>query len=203
VAVIIIAVGLIAFAGWRAVQAVLDADDHGTSPRGLVVRIALAVSGLTHLLLGFYAATLVTRLASASGGSGSQDTAAWMLQQPFGRYALAAVALAIAGGAIAQLWKGMTGSFREPLAIPGAWMDRLAPLCGFGLVARGLVFLLIAVFCLYAAFTIDPDEVGGLESALQWLRKQSYGTAFYALAAAGLLAFGLYGYIEAAWRRVG
>jgi len=143
-ALVVIAVGLVAFAGWRAVQVVFDADDHGTGPRGLVIRAGLAVSGMTHLLLGFYAATLLTGLgANSGGGSGSRDAAAWMLQQPHGRYLLAAVALAIAGGAIAQLWKGITGGFRERLALPSGRLDRLAPLCGFGLAVRGLVFLVI------------------------------------------------------------
>lgn len=202
--VLVIAVGLVAFAGWRGVQAVFDSDDHGRSAKGLVIRISLAVSGITHLLLGIYAASLAVRLSSDSGGSsGSSDAAAWVLQQPYGRYVLGCIALIIAGAAIAHIWKGAGGGFRDRLTLGETWMDRLAPLCGFGLIARGLIFLVIAGFFFYAAFTIDSDQAGGLESAMQWLRDQPYGLAFYAAAAAGLLAFGLYGYVEAVWRRVG
>lgn len=201
-AIVVIALGLIAFTGWRTVQALLDADDHGNGPKGLVIRVALAVSAATHLLLGIYALTIALALGADSGGSGSRDAAAMMLQQPYGRYVLAAVALSIAGGALAQIWKGAGGGFRERLAMPDGLLDRLAPLCGFGLVTRGLVFLLIAGFFLFAAITIDADHAGGLESALQWMREQPYGIAFYAASALGLLAFGLYSWIEAVWRRV-
>jgi hypothetical protein len=201
--IVLIAVGLVAFSGWRAVQAVLDTDDHGTSFKGLVIRVSLAVSGITHLLLGVYAASLAMNMSSDSGGSGSQDAAALILQQPFGRYVLGCVALIFMGAALAHMWKGASGGFRERLSMPKSLLDRLSPLCGFGLIARGLIFLVIAGFFFYAAFTIDPDQAGGLENAMHWLRDQPYGIAFYAAAAAGLLAFGLYGYIEARWRKVG
>lgn len=201
-AIVIIGLGLIAFAGWRAVQAFLDADDHGRDPRGMIVRLALAISAITHLLLGIYALTLASALNASSGGSGSKDAAALMLQQPYGRYVLGAVALAIAGGAVAQIWKGAAGGFRKRLAMRANLLDWLAPVCGFGLVTRGLIFLLIAGFFLYAAVILDPDQAGGLESALHWLRGQPYGTVFFASTATGLFAFGLYSWIEAIWRRV-
>ncbi len=203
--IVVIAVGLVAFAGWRMVQSVLDTDDHKKTAHGLIIRASLGVSGITHLLLGLYAGNLAMRLSSVSGsgGSGSQDAAAWVLQQPYGRYALGAIAIIIMGAALAHIWKGASGGFRDRLAMSPTLLDRVSPLCGFGLIARGLIFSVIAVFFFYAAFTIDPDQAGGLESALQWLRQQPYGLAFYGTAAAGLLAFGLYGYIEAVWRRVG
>jgi hypothetical protein len=81
-------------------------------------------------------------------------------------------------------------------------MPFLSPVCAFGLTARGILFVIIAGFVVYAAYTVDPDQAGGLAEALRWVRTQDYGTGLFFAVAAGLLAFGAYSIIEAVWRRV-
>lgn len=204
VIVFAIGIGLFAYAAWRAVQGLLDADRHGTDAKGLAVRGAMCVSAVTHASLGLYAVSLPFALGAFGngGGDGSKDAAAWVLQQPFGRYLLALVALAILGAGVAQIKKGLTGGFRERLAMREALLDKLAPVCAFGLVARGIVFLIIGGFFAYAAWVIDPDQAGGTAAALQWLRSQPYGSWLFLAIAIGLVAFGIYGIIQAIWRRI-
>ena len=200
-----IGVGLFAYAFWRGLQAIFDADCHGQDAKGLAVRGALLVSAITHTLLGVYALSLVFAYGSAGSGSsesGSKGAAAWLMQQPFGRYLVAAVAVAIAGAGFAHFLKGCRGGYREHLKVSERLMKVLIPICSFGLAARGFLFLIVAGFFLYAAWTVDPDQAGGLDSALAWLRRQSYGETLFAIVAAGLFAFGLYSLIEALWRRV-
>jgi hypothetical protein len=63
-----VAAGLVGYALWRAVQALLDADDHGTDMRGLVIRSGLAVSAVTHAALAVAAVGLI--FGWGTGGSG-------------------------------------------------------------------------------------------------------------------------------------
>lgn len=204
VIIVAIGLGLFAYAAWRAVQGLLDADHHGTGARGLAIRGAMCVSAVTHASLGLYAVTLPFALGafSKSDGDGSRDAAAWILRQPFGRYLLALVAIAIIGAGLAQIWRGLGGSFRRHLAMRESLLEKLAPVCAFGLAARGVVFLVIGGFFAYAAWVLDPDRAGGIARALQWLRSQPYGSWLFLAVAIGLVAFGLYGIIQAIWRRI-
>lgn len=204
VVLVLIGIGLFGYALWRLAQGLLDADRHGTGAKALAIRGGLIVSGITHTLLGIYALSLV--FGSGGGGSGSgggsEGAAAWIMQQPFGRYLLGAVALGIIGAGLAQVWKGYSGKFREHLKMRPDLERKLSPVCAFGLIARGVVFAIVGVFFGYAALTVDPDQAGGLASALEWIRSQSYGRFLFAVIAFGLLAFGIYGIIEAVWRRI-
>lgn len=199
IALMLIAVGFLGYAAWRTIQALLDADDHGSGAKAIVIRGGLLTSAVSHFLLAAYAASL---LMTVGGGSGSKDASAWLMQQPYGHYIVGLAGLAIAGAGIAQAWKGITGRYRERLSMRPAVMKLLAPVCAFGLTARGIVFIIIGIFVLYAAYTVDPDQAGGLADALHWLRDQEFGIALFFVVAAGLFAFGAYSVIEAVWRQV-
>ena len=81
-----------------------------------------------------------------------------------------------------------------------AWID---PVARFGLFARGLLFLGVGAFVLYAALTLDPSEARGVEGVMLWIQERLYGRIMLAGLALGLIAFGAYGLIEAFVRRVG
>ena len=196
----LLAAGLLCYAGWRAVQALLDADDHGVDLKGVVVRVGLLVSAVTHTGLAFYAASLLFDFGSSGGASG--DRVAWLMQQPFGRYLVAGVGLAIWGAGLAQIWKGASRRFHKRLVFSRDDRPLVSWLCAFGLVARGLVFCIIGTLFCFAALQVDPQQAGGLAQALSWLRQQPFGSWLFAIVALGLFAFGLYSLIEAAWRRI-
>ena len=198
---IAIGLGLFCYSLWRAVQALLDADDHGLDAKGITIRGSLLVSAVTHTLLGIYAISLPFSLRSSNGSDGgSEDAAAMILQQPFGRYLLGVVAVAILGAGCAHIWKGLSGKFKKRLAMSDQLMAVLGPVCAFGLASRGVVFLIVGSFFLYAAYTINPDQAGGAAAALDWLRSQDYGSVLLLVIAIGLFAFGSYSIIEAIWR---
>lgn len=201
-ALIAIALGLFGYTVWRGVQAIFDADNHGTDVKAVVIRGALMVSAITHFLLGLYALTLPFAVGGSAGGSGSEGAVSWLLQQPFGIYLLAAVGLSVVGAGIAQIWKGVSGKYRERLVIPRHLMNTLSPVCAFGLSTRGLVFAIMGGFMIYAAYRYDPAQAGGLAEALHWLRAQDYGQFLFLAVAIGLLSFGGYSLIESAFRKI-
>lgn len=201
---IALAIGLLGYAAWRAVQAVYDVDNHGTDARGLVVRAALAVSALIHVGLAFFASNLAFGWGSGGGpGDGSsQERTAWLLGQPFGPWLVAAVGLAILGAGIAHIIKGWRADFERHFEMDYREREWITPVSRFGLCARGVAFLLIGGFFIAAAVQHDPSEARGLSGALQALQQQPAGWLPLAVLALGLFAFGLYSVIEAAYRRV-
>ncbi|PRY64011.1 uncharacterized protein DUF1206 [Vreelandella songnenensis] len=199
----VIALGLLGYAMWRTIQALKDADHHGNDAKGLAIRAGLMVSAVTHTLLAFYAASLIFRLGGSSGESnGSQGTVSWLLQQPFGRWIVGAVGLAIIGAGIAHGLKGLKAKFDKNFDMPEHTKRWAYPVCRFGLSIRGLVFVIVGSFFLIAAYQISPSEAGGTEEVFSALRSQAYGQWLLAFVAVGLFAFGAYSVLAAIYRRI-
>lgn len=202
VMLLIVAAGLACFVAWRLIQSLSDADDHGADLKGLVIRGALLVSAITYATLAFFAFTLILGVGSSSGGGYNRATA-WLMQQPFGRYLVGAVGLAVLGTGLAHFWKAFSGRFKKRLDASDAAMKVIAPISAVGLAARGIVFGIVGGFLLLAAVRIDPSQARGLNSAMSWLKDQPYGVLLFIVVAAGLAAFGAYSLIEARWRHIG
>lgn len=199
-----LAVGLAAFALWRVVEALTDADRRGSDPKGLAIRGAHLVSGAVYAALALAA---IGMAMGTRGGGGDEDATArgwtaWMLSQPLGRWMVAAVAIAVIGTGIGYARKAWRGKVADRLALPLAHAGWITAMGRFGFAARALVFALIGGFLAMAAWKARSGEVKGLGGALDLLRAQPYGTALLLLTASGLAAFGAYGLVQARYRRV-
>jgi hypothetical protein len=71
-----------------------------------------------------------------------------------------------------------------------------------GLVARGVVFGIIGIFLVQAALRHRAEEARGLSGALRALEQQPYGPYVLGAVALGLVAYGLYMFVEARYRRM-
>ncbi|MEA3534358.1 DUF1206 domain-containing protein [Rhizobium sp. CC-YZS058] len=200
----LVALGLLCFVLWRVVQAVYNPDRQPDSSKGYAIRAGLAVSAVTYLSLALYAAghAFSLSLGSDGGGSGEESLAAWLMSQPFGRLLAFLAGLAIIGAGIAQIGKGVKKGYSKYISIPLDKRAILEPVCTFGLLARGAVFLITGVFFLYAAWRVDPSQAGSLADAMDWVRALPFGGILYAIAALGLFAFGIYSLIEARYRHI-
>ncbi|HEX8820331.1 MAG TPA: DUF1206 domain-containing protein [Archangium sp.] len=70
-----------------------------------------------------------------------------------------------------------------------------------GILARGVVFVMLGTFLVQAALTANPRRARGLDGALETLAAQPHGDLLLALAAAGLVAYAVYMALEARYRR--
>jgi hypothetical protein len=200
----IVALGLFGFALWRACQSVLDADDRGHSAKALVARGGQAISAVTYASLGIYAATLCAGFAA--GGTddsrAAQDWSRWLMAHPFGEVVVALAGLVVAGMGVTMLGWAWKGSFAKHLECHGTASNWVMPLGRTGFAARGMVFLIIGIFLVLAAWHSDPHEVRGLSGALRALQGQPFGQILYGLVALGLAAFGIFEFAEARYRRI-
>lgn len=198
-----LALGLTGYALWRCIQAITDTDHHGHGPKGLVIRAALAVSAVTHILLAVFAIRLIITLGdSGSENGGSDGTASWLMSQPFGRWLVGAVGLVMIGVGIAHGIKGARAQFADNFDMPPQVQRWTYPICRFGLIIRGLVFMVVGTFFIVAAYQVNPEEAGGIAEVFDTFRKQPFGMWLMAFVAAGLFAFGAYSMLEAFYRRV-
>jgi uncharacterized membrane protein HdeD (DUF308 family) len=72
----------------------------------------------------------------------------------------------------------------------------------FGHLARGVVMGLVGVFLIKAAVDYSPDSAVGLDGALAKLAHSSYGPFVLGVVATGLIAFALYSFTDARYRRI-
>jgi hypothetical protein len=198
---IVVGVGLVGHALWRFVQAVLDPDGLGKDLKGVVTRAGMAISGLTHLALAVSAISLGVGHASDEGNARASWTA-WLMGQPFGRWMVAAVGVAIIGAGVAQFIKSYKEKFKERLDTSESLVHKLTPICRFGLAARGVVLFIIGSFFVYAGWTYDPGQAGGLEQTFDTVRGIRFGQILLAIVASGMLAFAVYSFVEARYRRI-
>ncbi len=197
-----IAVGLLGFIAWRLAQAFANADGHPATAKGYAIRFGLLVSAIVYSSLALYAASMALRVGDRQDSGGEAGLSSWVISQPFGRYVLAGIGLTVIGSGIAQIIKGFGHGYRKYLDMPATAGTGLDWVCVYGLAARGFLLLITGVFFAFAAFTVDPDQAGGISEALAWIRELPFGAFLYVFAAVGLLAFGLYSFIEAAYRRI-
>ncbi|MFD1744592.1 DUF1206 domain-containing protein [Rhizobium helianthi] len=198
----IAAIAMVGFILWRLLQALGNADHHPDDLKGYVVRAGLLVSAATYGGLAIFAARHALNLGGQASGDGSRSWTAWLMQQPFGRYLVAFVALCILGAGVAHIVKALTRGYHRYLSFDARTHSGLDLFCVYGLVAKGCVFLIISVFFFYAAFTVDPDQAGSMADALSFVRQLPFGAILYVLMGLGLCSFGFYSFIEARYRRV-
>lgn len=202
VLLVAIAIGLVGYGVWRCLQAILDADAHGTGAKGLVIRAGLLVSAVTHTLLAFFAISLVFTLGQGGGGGGGQGVAGWLMKQPFGQWLVGIAGALIIGAGIAHIIKAVKGGFDRHFDMDESTKRWAYPICRFGLATRGVVFMIVGGLFILAAWHASPGEAGGISEVFSLLGHQIYGRVLLGIMATGLFAFGLYSLLLSAYRRI-
>lgn len=197
----IIALGLLAYAAWRGLAALLDLDAHGSDAKGYVARAGMGASAVVHLGLAVAALGL---LLGAGGGEGDSRIREWtgaVMGWPGGRWLVGLAGLVVMGAGAAYVLQGVKASYERYLRA-SALTSRLRPALRAGVAAHGVALAVIGLLFLLAALRADPSRAGGLAEAFDWLGAQPSGRALVAALCVGLLAFALFCLVNAAFRIV-
>lgn len=197
--------GLTGFAVWRAVQAVFDADHHGRSAKACAVRAGQAISGFVYgglALSAFELLDVFEDLGEADEAGSLRETSATVLGTPHGDLLLLAMGLVVVGFGVGNVVQGLVQDFAKRLACDTRLCRRVAPLAKLGYAARGLATLPLGVFLVMAGWHARAAEARSWGQALQSVERRPFGDLAMAILATGLIAFGLFGFVEARYRRI-
>lgn len=200
-----VALGLLGYALWRFIQAYKDTENKGSQGKGLAIRAGYVVIGLIHLGLAWSAVLLVRGGSASNAGNSKQHWTAWLLAQPYGQWLVGAVGAIVVVVGLYQFYQAYSAQFRERLKtgeMSGSeetWALRLGRA---GFAARGVVFCLAGALVILGAIHADPTNARGLEGALEVLERQSYAPWLFGLVAVGLVAYGLFQWVLARYRRM-
>lgn len=203
VPIILLAAGFAAYAVWRFAQAFADRDREGDDPVGLTKRAGDLAKGL--LYAGFAVLAVMIVAGSDSGGSEEDTATSWILDLPLGPWIVGAIGLGVIGAGLWNAYRAVTLKFLEQLQLrkmskrEERWFSALG---AFGHLARGVVFALVGAFLIRAAYQYDPQEAVGLDGALAKLAQERAGPFLLGAVAFGLLAYGLFCFVQARYRDV-
>jgi hypothetical protein len=204
VLLVLLAAGFAAYALWRFAQAIFDEDDEGNDAGGLAKRVGAFARGA--LYAGLTYTTLHVLAESGSQESQNEKThhaTAEVLSWPAGTWLVGLAGLVMLGVGLFNGYRAVTRSFEERWKRRNPDTRRWGARIGVvGLTARMVVFGLIGIFLVKAALDYDPKAAVGLDGALQRLANQSYGHVLLGTVAVGLVAYGVFCFVDARFRRI-
>ena len=201
---VIMALGLVGYGVWLVVSAVTDAEHRGSDGKGIAKRIGAAVRGLVHIAL---AGTAISVALWESHGGGSDARAehwtARLLGATGGVVLVWCVAIGIGAYGVYALYCAWTAKLDKELALEsldaGARRVVIA-ISRFGIAARGVVFISVAVLFARAAASGNASKAGGTSESMRELF--AFGRGPFTVIAVGVAAYGLYQLVNARYRRM-
>lgn len=192
---LVMAVGLLLYAVWRAASVILvDGDDaHAWGDR-----LGYSFSAVFYTLLGITAARSGWEGREAGDSNTVESVSQTLLDNGLGRWALGLGGLAtIAVGGYFAISKGVMRGFAEDVRgvteDGGVGKDLAIWIAGVvGWVGRGAATVLVGWFVLRAAITFDPDEARGFDRALREAASTTIGTVLVWVVAVGLISYGAF-----------
>jgi hypothetical protein len=199
--IVLLIVGFVAYAAWRALQAVTVRESDAKKAWGK--RILYLARAAVYLSLAYSAARIVA--GSGSGQSQNQKahkTTAVVLSWPGGTWLVGIAGAVLVGIGLWNLYRGLSRKFEDKWrggmsSSARTWGGRAGVV---GHCARFVVFALIGAFAIKAASDYNPKDAVGLDGALQKLAHQSYGSYLLGLTAAGLVAYAIFCFFDARYR---
>ena len=199
---VVLTIGFLGYASWRLLEGAVGHRDEQDERKRWAKRLASLFRGVVYL---FLAGSTAKFLFSQNGSDKTKPLTARVMAEPGGRWLVAAVGVGLVIGGIAMAVRGIRQKFEkliEGWKMPDTLRSVTKVVGTVGLVGRGFVFALIGFFLIDAAYRFDPQQAKGLDASLKSLGGQPFGQVLLFAAAAGLLCFSLWSFIESRYRKL-
>jgi hypothetical protein len=199
-----ISVALLAYAVWKLVQAVRGRGPEGGGGRAVWDRLANLGGGLVYV--AFFGVAVAVLSGSVGNGSRQpKQTASQLLGIPGGEILLAIAGVALLLVSIYQAYDAISGRFANDNKIGQMSPERrrtFMVLGRVGILARAIIFSLVAYFLLRAAIELHAGLAVGVDGALARVHREPFGSWLLVLVAAGLFTFAAFSLLESRYRRL-
>ena len=186
---VVLAIGLIFYALWRVVTALLPG---GVGAEAIATRVGYLVSAIIY---GTFSATAISLARdpkqNADGNQKVSSISARLLDSTAGRFALGAAGAVAIGAGLYRIVKGAKGDVTQELDLSGMSATRRSVTRRLGEIGRGIGIGVIGIFLLRAAVFINANEATGLDGALRRLTRNAEGRAVVVVVAVGFFLYGV------------
>ena len=198
---IVLAAGLLAYASWQIVRALVGRDHH--KHEGWLDRVLTILRALVYGAIGVKGLKL--GLGLRAGESGPEPLVRQALQWPLGEWLIAIAGLGVGWYGLVEIRDAIRSRLEPDLDAAelrrraGEWAVQVAR---SGIGARGVLMVLLGIGLVRAALRHRPAEASGLDRSLVILNSMPQGTVLLGLAAAGVFAYGIYQFLHARYAQV-
>jgi hypothetical protein len=204
VLIIVIAIGMIGMAIWGVLRAITDPYNLGSGKMAIARRISYLILGFGHLGIVHPIINILTGNGHRNNSTTeeSQEVAAGILTYPWGPWAVGIVGLGFVAVGLYQIYRGASARFTrrfEEFDMSDKQKSVTKIVGRVGIVSIGVVIGIIGILALLAAFTLDPEKVGGIDAALLFLVQQPYGPYILGVVALGFIAYAAFSIMGAFW----
>jgi Domain of Unknown Function (DUF1206) len=199
----LLALGLAAFVLWQMLLAIIDPEHRGdrTRPRRWLVRLRHFCSGIFYCVLVSEAVWILFGFGAVDGGPSHVRWSSRVLQFPLGRLAVGVIGAGIGVFALMQFYRAVTSDKSKRVDLshtPLRWV--INALGAYGYICRSVLFALVALYILDAAWRFDPHYSNGIGGTLGALQHRPYGVWLLGAIAAGLMSYGLFQILKERYR---
>lgn len=189
----ILALGLLVYAGWRLVSAVMPGDQAAMT---WVKRVGFIVTAVIYVALAVTAVSLSRSRSSTPDGNAQVTTfSGRIMSHTAGQFVVGLVGIIVIAVGLYSVRAAAKRDVTDELDLSGISAEnrRLTKSLGVvGELGRGTGTTLVGFFLLRAAVTHDASEATGLDGALRRLAVQPWGRIVVALVAIGFIAYGAF-----------
>jgi hypothetical protein len=201
----LIGLGLYGFAGWRALQSIFDVERQGATAKGLATRAGQAVSGLVYGGLAvsvFGLLHAVHHLEQHAEHAAMARTVGKVLAFPLGHLLVILAGLFVLACGVGNIARAVFSHFGRKLDCNRHIAPWAGTIARVGYFARGVALAPVGIFLARAGWHARAVEAHGIGGALEALHRQPMGGLLLSLTALGLMAFGVFAFLEALFRPI-
>jgi len=202
----IMLIGLIGYSLWGLIRAFLNPLHKGNDFKGILERVGFFISAVAYAILIPPTYNFIFGMSNAAqnGAQGIQmrNIVSTIFLMPLGRWIVGLIGLIVLGTGVFQVYHGVRHNFDsqiKPYALTSKQAKIVRIMGRFGILGRSVVFFLVGLFLLFAAYHANSAEVKGIDGALLILLHEPYGYWLLGITALGLIAFGCYSLLSAFW----
>jgi len=188
-----LAAGMLLYAAWRVLSALLPGSSDATST---IKRVGYLVSAVIYTTFAITAISLArSGRANPNGNAKVTSLSDRIMSHAGGRLLIGVVGAIVIAAGLYRLAKGFRGDVTDELDLSAVSPQRrrfIERLGQVGEIGRGLGIGLIGFFLLRAAVTYDAAQATGLDGALRRLATQAWGLLVVVVIGVGFAAYGLF-----------
>lgn len=196
VVVWVVAIGMVFLVAWKLLEAYVDSQNEDGAQQWLKPAVSIG-KAIVYGTLG------VSAWHTATGSKSSSSTSSMtskLMDQPFGRWLVGLVGLAVIGYGVFLAWSGYQEKFLKHLDAEGRSGDHGQAYKMFGkigYIAKGVALGAIGALFVYAAVDHQAKKSGGLDQALHKVLQQPLGPVLLFAIALGIGCYGLFCFARA------
>jgi hypothetical protein len=189
----LLAIGMLIYAAWRIVSALLPGS---TDAKGWAHRIGYIASAVMYITFAISAIALARHAPETPDGNKKvTDISEKIMTNAAGRVVIGLAGLIVIAVGVYRVYKGITMDVEDELDMSGMsparrhWTERLGAI---GEIGRGIGFALVGFFLARAALRYDATQATGLDGALRRLALESWGLIIVFIVGIGFVAYGVF-----------